>query len=76
MRHKHFYINGILRKMWKFLVKCNFWKRCSIYIVKQGYNLYIGIAREVDKNTGNSGFSSKDKLITANSKPKDTVNKV
>ena len=45
-------------------------------VVKQGDNLYIGIAGEVDKNIGNSGFTSKDNLITGKSKAKDTGNEV
>ncbi len=43
-------------------------------VVKQGDNLYIGIAGEADKNI--SGFTSKDSLITGKSKSKDTGNEV
>jgi len=43
-------------------------------VVKQGDNLYIGIAGEADKNI--SGFTSKDNLITGKSKAKDTGNEV
>ena len=43
-------------------------------VVKQGDNLYIGIAGEADKNI--SGFSSKDNLITGKSKAVDTGNEV
>ena len=39
-------------------------------VVKQGDNLYIGIAGEANKNI--SGFSSKDNLITGKSQAKDT----
>ncbi len=39
-------------------------------VVKQGDNLYIGIAGEADKNI--SGFTSKDNLITGKSQAKDT----
>ena len=45
-------------------------------VVKQGDNLYIGIAGEVDKNLSKSGFSSKDNLITGKSEAKDTGNEV
>ena len=43
-------------------------------VVKQGDNLYIGIAGEADKNI--SGFTSKDNLITGKSQAKDTGNEV
>ena len=43
-------------------------------VVKQGDNLYIGIAGEADKNI--SGFTSKDSLITGKSQSKDTGNEV
>ena len=39
-------------------------------VVKQGDNLYIGIAGEANKNI--SGFTSKDNLITGKSQAKDT----
>ncbi len=39
-------------------------------VVKQGDNLYIGIAGEANKNI--SGFTSKDNLITGKSEAKDT----
>ena len=45
-------------------------------VIKQGENLYIGIAGEVDKNLSKSGFSSKDNLITGKSQSKDTGNEV
>ena len=43
-------------------------------VVKQGDNLYIGIAGEANKNI--SGFTSKDNLITGKSQAKDTGNEV
>ena len=38
-------------------------------VVKQGDNLYIGLAGEADKNI--SGFTSTDNLITGKSQAKD-----
>ena len=43
-------------------------------VVKQGDNLYIGIAGEANKNI--SGFTSKDNIITGKSAAKDTGNEV
>jgi len=43
-------------------------------VVKQGDNLYIGIAGEANKNI--SGFTSKDNIITGKSQAKDTGNEV
>ncbi|MDC3233843.1 PilC/PilY family type IV pilus protein [Candidatus Pelagibacter sp.] len=58
------------------LLNVNLGKGVLSKVVKQGDNLYIGIAGEVDKNIGNSGFTSKDNLITGKSKAKDTGNEV
>ena len=43
-------------------------------VVKQGDNLYIGIAGEVDKNI--KGFTTKDNLITGKSEAKETVTEI
>jgi hypothetical protein len=51
------------------LLNVNLGKGVLSKVVKQGDNLYIGLAGEADKNI--SGFTSTDNLITGKSQAKD-----
>jgi len=50
------------------LLNVNMGKGVLSKVVKQGDNLYIGLAGEANKNI--AGFTSKDNLITGKSKAK------
>ena len=53
------------------LLNVNMGKGVLSKVVKQGDNLYIGLAGEANKNI--AGFTSKDNLITGKSEAKSVI---